>query len=89
MAQGECRTTRKGVEYCRTRAGVRFTGRMGEVGFVDDLGEFAMAPGECKTVIVRGGERRLCYTPKGPRFAKTTRGYSVADLADPRRRRRR
>ena len=88
MSQGECRKTRKGVEYCRTREGVRFTGSMGEVGLVDDLGEFAMSPGECKNVKAGGGVRTLCYTSKGPRFVPTRSGVSIADLAAARRRRR-
>lgn len=74
MAHGECRTTKKGVQYCRIRAGVRFTkGTMADVAdmgiIVDDLGTVrVMTPGECKTVEVRGGTRALCYGAHGARF---------------------
>lgn len=81
MAQGECRTTRKGVEYCRTRAGVRFTGRMADIGFDDmaDLGKATvMTPGECKTVHTKVGTRQLCYTSAGARFVP----MSMADVAE-------
>jgi hypothetical protein len=68
MRLGQCRTTRNGQRYCRTKAGVRFVGR-GFRGAGRALKGLSgkMRIGECRRT--RAGVK-YCKTRKGVRFRR-------------------